>query len=139
MRRGIHSGILGVWLAIAGWLVLNLVLFLGPLLVFVGPLYALRERTLLDYGRLATEHHLAFHRKWIGEPKGAGDLLGSADASSAADLNASVESVRNTRLVPVDRVALIQLLAAAGLPMLAVIATRIALLGLAQWIVNTVL
>lgn len=60
-----HSAEL-VWFAIGVWLVFALILFLGPLLVFVAPLYAARERALLEYGRLASQHHLAFHHKWIG-------------------------------------------------------------------------
>jgi hypothetical protein len=82
-----------VWFALAGWLAMSLVLFLGPLLVFVRPLYAVRERALLEYGRLATHHHLAFHRKRIGEARSGEDLMGSSDPSSASDLNASVQAV----------------------------------------------
>jgi hypothetical protein len=37
-----------VWFAVAGWVVLILALALGPLLVFLRPLYALRERALID-------------------------------------------------------------------------------------------
>jgi len=54
-----------VWLALAVWLGICLVLVLGPLLVFAWPLYRVRERALLEYGRLATQHHIAFDRKWI--------------------------------------------------------------------------
>ena len=128
-----------VWFALAGWLAMSLVLFLGPLLVFVGPLYAVRERALLDYGRLANQHHLAFHRKWIGEARSGEDLMGSSDASSASDLNASVEVVRELRVVPVDGAAVVQLLVAAGVPMLAVVATQMPLSDLAKWIIGTIL
>jgi len=50
-----------------------------------------------------------------------------------------VEAVRGLRLVPVDRAALAQLVAAAGVPMLAVVATQIPLLDLVKWIVSTIL
>ena len=128
-----------VWFAIAGWLAFSLVLLLGPLLVFVGPLYAVRERALLEYGRLVAQHHLAFHRKWIEEPRSGADLMGSADPSSASDLNASVQAVREMRVFPIDGAAVVQLVAAAGVPLLAVVATQIPLVDLAKWIVGTIL
>ena len=128
-----------VGLALAGWLGFVLVLFLGPLFVFVRPLYAARERALLDYGRLAHQHHLAFHRKWIDAMGRGEDLMGSVDPSSASDLNASVDAVRGMRVVPVDRAALVQLVAAAGLPMLAVVATQVPLMELVRWIVGAIL
>jgi hypothetical protein len=105
----------------------------------VRPLYETRERALLEYGRLATHHHLAFHRKWIGEAKSGEDLMGSSDPSSASDLNASVQAVRELRLVPVDRAAVVQLLVAAGVPLLAVVSRQIPLVDLAKWIVGTIL
>jgi hypothetical protein len=128
-----------VWFAVAGWLAMSLVLFLGPLLVFVRPLYAARERALLEYGRLATHHHLAFHRKWIGGARSGEDLMGSSDPSSASDLNASVQAVRELRVVPIDRAAVAQLVVAAGVPLLAVIAKQMPLVDLAKWIVGTIL
>jgi hypothetical protein len=128
-----------VWFALAGWLGVNLVLFLGPLLVFVGPLHAARERALLEYGRLANQHHLAFHRKWIGEARSGEDLMGSPDSSSASDLNAIVQVVRELRVVPIDGAAVVQLVVAAGVPLLAVVATQMPLVDLAKWIVGTIL
>jgi len=128
-----------VWLAVGAWLSLSLVLFLGPLFVFVEPLYAARERALLEYGRLAHQHHLAFHRRWVREERSGEALVGSGDASSASDLNASVQAVREMRIVPVDRAAVAQLVVAAGVPMLAVVATQIPLLELARWLIGTIL
>lgn len=128
-----------VWLALAAWIGFNLVLFLGPLLVFASPLYRLRERSLLEYGRLASQHHLAFHRKWIDETRHGEDLLGSADPSSASDLNASVDAVHALRLVPLDLAAVVQLLLSAGLPLLAVVTTQMPLRELAMWIIGAIL
>ena len=89
-----------VWFALAGWLALILVLFLGPLLVFTAPLLRLREQALLEYGRLANQHHLAFHRKWIGEARSGEDLVGCPDPSSATGLNSTVQVVRGLRVSP---------------------------------------
>lgn len=128
-----------VWLAIGGWLALVVIVFLGPLLVFVAPLHAVRERARLEYGRLAHQHHLAFDRKWIGEARSGADLMGSSDSSSASDLNASVQVVRELRVVPVDLVAVMQLVLAAGLPLLTVVATQMPLSELARWLVGAIL
>jgi hypothetical protein len=43
------------------------------------------------------------------------------------------------RVVPVDWVAVIQLMTAAGIPMLAVVSTQIPLEDLARWLVGTIL
>jgi hypothetical protein len=107
--------------------------------VFVHPLYQARERALLEYGRLASQHHLAFHHKWIGEARNGEDLMGSADPSSASDLNASVQAVLEMRVVPIDRAAIAQLVVSAGVPLLAVVARQIPVAELAGWIVGTIL
>jgi hypothetical protein len=50
-----------------------------------------------------------------------------------------VQAVRELRLVPVDRAAVVQLLVAAGVPLLAVVSRQIPLVDLAKWIVGTIL
>jgi hypothetical protein len=65
-------------------------------------------------------------------------MLGSDDASSAADLNGLIESVQTLRLVPVDFAAILQLLLAAGAPLLAVVLTQIPLGSLIKWILDSV-
>ena len=54
-----------LWFALAAWLVISVGLVISPLLVFSRPLYDLRESALIDYGRLASQHHLIIHQKWI--------------------------------------------------------------------------
>jgi hypothetical protein len=128
-----------VWLALAVWLGICLVLVLGPLLVFAWPLYLVRERALLEYGRLATQHHIAFHRKWIKESRNGEELMGSPDPSSASDINTTVSAVQDLRFFPVDGVAVLQLVIAAGVPLLAVVATQIPVGDMVQWIVGKIL
>jgi len=133
-----HHAAQTVWLALAGWLVISLGLGLGPLLVFMRPLYILRERALIDYGRLASQHHLAFHRRWIIEKRNGEELMGSPDPSSASDLNATVEAVQNLRFIPVDFPAVLQLVVAAGAPLLAVVMTQIPFGVLVKWILGSI-
>jgi hypothetical protein len=125
--------------AFAGWIAINLVVFVGPLLVFARPLYHVRERALLEYGRAASQHHLAIHRRWIEAGRSGEDLMGSDDPSSVADLNESVQAVLRMRIVPVDGAALLQIVVAAGLPLLAVVATQVPLTDLVRWIVGAIL
>jgi hypothetical protein len=123
-----------VWLAITVWIVLCLVLVLGPLLVFVRPLYLARERALLDYGRLASRHHLAFQRKWIGGPEAVDADEASGDPNLASSLSGSVAAARSMRVLPLERMAVMQLAIAAALPMLAVVSTQVPLMDIAKWI-----
>jgi len=133
-----HPSANTIWLALGVWLALCLALVLGPLGVFVRPLYRVRERALIDYGRLASEHHLAFHRRWIDEGRSGEELVGSADPSSVSDLNASVEAVQRLRLLPVDRPAVLGLLVSAGAPLLAVVTTQIPIGDLLKWLLGTI-
>ena len=48
----------------------------------------------------------------------------SADPSSLSDLNASVQTVNEMRVLPIDRNAVVQLVASAGIPMLFVAALQ---------------
>ncbi len=115
------------WLAMGVWLILVLVIFMGPLLIFVPKLLSAKELAVLQYGRLAHGHHLAFHRNWIGENVDAANLLGSGDLSSIADLNGSVETIISMRTFPIDRNAFVMLLASAGIPFVVVAALQMPL------------
>lgn len=127
-----------IWFTVGGWLAISVGLVLGPMLVFSRALYLERERALLEYGLLGDQHHLAFHRKWIQGESGGEQLLGDPDISSAADLNASFQTIETMRIIPVDRSAILGLLTAAGVPMLAVVAKEIPLLELFKWIASAV-
>ncbi len=128
-----------VWLAAIVWLVLTACIFLGPLLFFLKPLYLARENAVLEYGRLAQGHHMEFHRKWVGPRKPGQDLLGSAEPSSLSDLNASVQTAHSMHVIPIDRQAFVQMLACAGLPLLAMAALRMPVGDLLKLIVGVVL
>ncbi len=128
-----------VWLAILAWFSCVFLLFLAPLLVFTRPLYMARERGLLEYGRLAQLHHLLFHQRWIENRTNDNSLLGSADPSSVSDLNASVQSAVDMRLLPLDRPAIVQLVLATGIPMVAVALAQVPLAELLQMLVGLLL
>jgi hypothetical protein len=100
-------------------LLVDAVLFIGPLCVFSRKLWQCKVKGLSDYGALAEQYVNAFDRKWMGAGPPSGEpLLGSADIQSLADLSNSVSIVRDMRLVIVSPTMLIYLAGAALLPLL---------------------
>jgi hypothetical protein len=103
------------------YLLLAMMISVGPLLVFIGKLDGLRQRGLRDYGTLANRHAQLFDEKWI---EGAGvteDIveipLGSPDTSSISGLKSSYETVKRMRFFPFGLRALVVLAAASLIPM----------------------
>lgn len=121
-----------VWFAIAAWLAFNLMLFLGPLLVFAKPLFAARERALLEYGRMATRQHVTMHRKWTGKSEDESPADSPA-LPSTGELNTTIQSIREMGYTPVNRMAVTQIVIAAGLPLLPVVLTLVPLGNLIKW------
>ena len=121
-----------VWFAIAAWLAFNLMLFLGPLLVFAKPLFAARERALLEYGRMATRQHVTMHRKWTGKPEDESPAESPA-LPSTGELNTTIQSIREMGYTPVNRMAVTHIVIAAGLPLLPVVLTLVPLGNLIKW------
>jgi hypothetical protein len=94
----------------------------APLLVVAPVLLKVKRTACLDYGALVTKHDRLFDAKWIhGQRSPEDTILGNPDASSLADLGSSFAVVRQMRIVPIDRPALITLAVAAGLPLVPVL------------------
>lgn len=109
------------------FVLLSLLLFLGPLLVFSQKLYQLKRQGLFEYGKLAAEYTRSFDQKWIRESRHDEPILGSSDIQSLADLANSYEIVRKIKLVPFGRETVLALAAAAVLPMFPLLLTVIPL------------
>jgi hypothetical protein len=109
---------------VASWVLFAVVLIVGPLLMFVPRLLALKNDGIVHYGRLSGELQRAFEQKWLTREARGEQLLESSDASAAADANAIVGSIWNLRVVPIELATVISVALAAGIPMLAVLATR---------------
>jgi len=89
----------------------------GPLLVFAPRLAQAKRTGLREYGTLAERYVREFDVKWLRGGVPAGEpLVGSADIQSLADLSNSFEVVRSMRVALVTKDALIQLGAAALVP-----------------------
>lgn len=108
----------GFALPVLGLVLLNLALFLGPLLFFGPRLLAVKRRGLREYGRIATAYVRGFDAKWLrgGAPPGE-PLLGSADIQSLNDLAGSFDVIRRMRLVPFGPGLVLILVAATLAPM----------------------
>jgi hypothetical protein len=82
--------------------VIALMIFAGPLLIFLPNLLALKQRGLIEYGTLGSEYTQAFHRRWVQKTEPAAEpLLGSGDIQSLADLGNSFAIIRDMRVLPV--------------------------------------
>jgi len=103
------------------YLLLAVLISVGPLLVFAGKLNRLRLQGLRDYGALASQHAQLFDDKWIkkvGAIEGIEETpLGSPDMSSLADLNTNYETVKKIKLFPFGVRAIGVLAASALIPM----------------------
>lgn len=89
-------------LQIAAAVILLVLIFVGPLLVFGGQIAAVKRKGLLEYGALAQNYVRDFDTKWLRGGAAEGDaVLGSEDIQSLADLANSFEVVRTMRMVPV--------------------------------------
>ena len=104
--------------ALAGYVVVVLLVFLGPLLMFTPSLLKAKLESLHDYGAFAVTHNRMFDGKWLqgdnprGEPP-----LGHPDISSLAGLGDAYEVLDRMRPVPFDPSDAIVLALAALVPM----------------------
>jgi len=104
--------------------VIVLILFVGPMLVFTGPLMRARIRGLFAYGELASLLGMRFEQRWLAPlPKLDDDALSVQDFSATTDLYAVAANVRSTRLVPFDIQSLVPLLVATLAPFIPLLFT----------------
>jgi hypothetical protein len=88
-------------LEIIGWVALLVFLVLGPLLIFLPKLRAVRRKGILQYSRLGQSYASEFHGKWSSGGRSPDEpLLGSADIQSLADLHNAFQVIDGMRLTP---------------------------------------
>ena len=86
------------WLAIV--LLVDCVLFLGPLTVFTDKLWVCHTTGVWRYTDLASRYVSEFEEKWTGRnPVGGEPLLGTADVQSMADLANTFGGVKEMRWI----------------------------------------
>ena len=109
---------------IATFVILSLIILMGPLLVFCGKLIRVKRRGILQYGALATYYTQLFHQKWIqGGASEEESILGSGDIQSLADIGASYERVEQMKLIPFDPKVLLVIALAGLVPLLPLLLT----------------
>jgi hypothetical protein len=111
----------------AGLLVVLIVLiFFLPLLMFTPRLIKEKKEGNLNYGSLRHLHSLLFHEKWIVERnEHVEELLGTSDVSSLADISSSFKNVEEMSVFPVRKGAAIALFVALAVPMIPAITSKL--------------
>lgn len=122
--HGVHvKSLQGVLVAV---LVLLIILSLLPLMAFVGPLAAAKRQALMEYGALVGRHGRLVRRRWIlGETLEDDTLLQAPELGPVADTLALYEAVRNMRVAPVGKAAILGTAAPALVPMLALLSIEV--------------
>jgi hypothetical protein len=97
-----HGGkLLSFKLQAGGFVAFFVFVIYGPLLVFAPQMAAARRKGLGEYGLLAQRYVEGFRNKWtLGPGIDSGELLGTGDIQSLADLANSYSVVQEMRVVP---------------------------------------
>ncbi len=112
----------------AAGLVITLLIFLSPYLVFIGPLGRAKRQALLDYGALVARHGAAVRSKWIlGEGKRDDPLLSAPEFGPVADTVDLYEAVQRMRPFPLGNTALLAIALPVVIPFIAVLTIQIPL------------
>ena len=126
-------------MVLALWVLVILLIFVGPLTIFGSKLAHVYRVGYLQYGSLSHLHAEQFHEKWVrGRQAHLGELLTATETTALIDLARSFDRVRRTKLLPIDRLTIIQVAAAGAVPMLPVILTQVPVADLLKLIVRSV-
>jgi hypothetical protein len=118
------ENLLSFKLQIAGFVAFFVLVILGPLLMFTPQMARAKRKGLADYGLLAQRYVDGFEQKWVFEdPAVSGELLGTGDIQSLADLGNSYAMVRDMRSVPFGLEDISRLAAATAAPFLPLLLT----------------
>jgi hypothetical protein len=113
-----HMPLAGYAPAIATYVVIAVVIVVGPLMVFAGVLLKTKRSGLHQYGALATAYTGSFHQKWINHQDPQHEpLLGTSDIQSLADLGNSFGYIEKMKPLPVSLRTLLHLVLASLLPL----------------------
>jgi hypothetical protein len=127
-------------LEIVGAVALLMGIVLAPLTCFVPTLARVKREGARRYGLLATRYVDEFREKWMGDRRPEGEpLVGSADIQSLADLGNTYDVVREMRMLPLDRHAVVTLAIVVALPYLPLTLTMISLEALVSQVIGKLL
>jgi hypothetical protein len=117
-------------------LLLDALIFIGPMLLFTPKLWSCKVRGVSDYMMLAEKYTSGFEKKWVHGEQPMENLLGNSDIQSLADLGTSVEGLHGMRIVPVSPRTLFRLAIFAILPLAPLVLFKIPLAELAAQIIG---
>ena len=115
-----------------------LLVFVGPLMVWIPKLAHVKRAGLRAYGALGQTYVLGFREKWLSGAPEDEPLLGSADIQSLADLGNSYAGADQMRLAPIQPLSLVAFLAAFLAPITPLLLTMMSLEKLIGQIVGVV-
>lgn len=105
-----------------GFIVLAVIIALLPLVLVAPTLRIIRNKGLVEYGRLARTYTESFDRKWVHGSGGSSEpILGTGDIQSLADMGNSFELVQAMMIAPITKRLVLQIAAQAALPLVPVI------------------
>jgi hypothetical protein len=109
-------------------LVVALLVYLSPYLVFAGPLGRAKKQGLLDYGALVARHGAGVQSKWIlGAAKEDDPLLSAPEIGPVADTLSLYDAVRRMRPIPLGKAAILAIAVPVLIPFIGVLALQIPL------------
>jgi hypothetical protein len=109
---------------VAALIILMLLLFLGPLLMFAPALLRTRRKSLHEYSTLGSKLGRLYDQKWVRGTNPADEsLLSTPDNTSLANYSRDYELVDRMRVFPFEPRAVIALALAGLIPMLPLLAT----------------
>ncbi len=114
-------------------LVMNEILFVGPLLVFAAPLLRTKLEGLRYYSTLPNDYNRAFHARWVKKESTAEEpLLGTPDIQSLADLGNSFDRVREMKSFPFTARLIFQIAVMSALPALPLLLLVVPVMDIAR-------
>ncbi len=127
----------GIEKTVIGLVIFVLVLFVGPLLVFVYKLQRKKISGIFSYGALAENVGRQFEEKWLSNyDKHAAEALGASDFSATTDLYQVVANVHDMKVLPFDLAALVSLTVVTLLPFIPVVLMMIPVKQVLQEVAN---
>jgi len=112
------DSLLSFRLQVGGFVLFFVCVIFAPLIMFTAQMARARMKGLAEYGLLAQRYVEGFREKWIAEYRSnSGELLGTGDIQSLADLGNSYTVVNEMRLVPFGLQDMTRLAAATAAPL----------------------
>lgn len=118
--RVLHNGdsVLSFKVQAGGFVVFFVCVIFAPLIMFTRQMADSRRKGLAEYGVLAQRYVEGFQEKWIVDySSNSGELLGTGDLQSLADLGNSYTIVNEMRMVPFGLEDVARLAAATAAPL----------------------